>query len=186
MQDYLATAGCHHRSLTIGYKPSSFDGNGRFYAVGISAQRLPRKVRLLLFGADHYEVDISGAHYELTRRCCATSGVHLSLPPVQTARDFLTLLSYVSKNMLNRRLAELSFRGVDFQHLPREVVRHKEDFDTICAGRDDLALYADPTYWLYGLLSFCAKSCERRQPKQEASQTLKQVRKENKKALLRR
>ena len=86
-QDYLATAGCHHRSLTIGYKPSSIDGNGRFYAVGISAQRLPRKVRLLLFGVDHYEVDISGAHYELTRRCCATSGVHLSLPPVQTARD---------------------------------------------------------------------------------------------------
>ena len=27
-------------------------------------------------------------------------------------------------------------------------------------GRDDLALYADPTYWLYGLLSFCSKSCE--------------------------
>ena len=24
----------------------------------------------------------------------------------------------------------------------------------------ELALYADPTYWLYGLLSFCAKSCE--------------------------
>ena len=23
-----------------------------------------------------------------------------------------------------------------------------------------MALYADPTYWLYGLLSFCAKSCE--------------------------
>ena len=26
--------------------------------------------------------------------------------------------------------------------------------------RDDLALSADPTYWLYGLLSFCAESCE--------------------------
>ena len=25
---------------------------------------------------------------------------------------------------------------------------------------EDLALYADPSYWLYGLLSFCAKSCE--------------------------
>ena len=25
---------------------------------------------------------------------------------------------------------------------------------------EDLALYADPAYWLYGLLSFCAKSCE--------------------------
>ena len=24
----------------------------------------------------------------------------------------------------------------------------------------ELALHADPTYWLYGLLSFCAKSCE--------------------------
>ena len=29
-------------------------------------------------------------------------------------------------------------------------------------GKDgeDLALCADPTHWLYGLLSFCAKSCE--------------------------
>ena len=85
---------------------------------------------------------------------------------------------------LHRRLAELSFKGVDFQQLPREVVkRTKEDFDTICGAmatqlaalfaflkpgqetppgrdRDDLALCADPTYWLYGLLSFCAKSCE--------------------------
>ena len=89
VQDYLATAGNHHRSLTIGYKTSSADGKGRFYAVGVAAQRLPRKARLLLFGEDHYEVDISGAHYELTRRCCATSGVHLTLPPVQTARDWL-------------------------------------------------------------------------------------------------
>ena len=23
-----------------------------------------------------------------------------------------------------------------------------------------LSLYADPAYWLYGLLSFCAKACE--------------------------
>ena len=89
VQDYLATAGNHHRSLTIGYKTSSVDGKGRFYAVGVAAQRLPRKARLLLFGEDHYEVDISGAHYELTRRRCATSGVHLTLPPVQTARDWL-------------------------------------------------------------------------------------------------
>ena len=89
MQDYLATVGTHHRSLTIGYKTSSTDQKGRFYAVGIAAQRLPRKARLLLFGEDHYEVDISGAHYELARRCCATAGVHLTLPPVQIARDWL-------------------------------------------------------------------------------------------------
>ena len=85
---------------------------------------------------------------------------------------------------LNRRLAELSFRGVAFPDLPREVIKHTiEDFDAICgamaaqlaalfeflrpgeekthkADQDELALYAEPTYWLYGLLSFCAKSCE--------------------------
>ena len=85
---------------------------------------------------------------------------------------------------LNRRLAELSFRGVEFLHLPREVIKHiREDFDAICGAmaaqlaalfaflqpseekpqktdQAELALYADPTYWLYGLLSFCAKSCE--------------------------
>ena len=36
---------------------------------------------------------------------------------------------------LNRRLAELSFRGVEFQHLPREVIKHtREDFDAICGA----------------------------------------------------
>ena len=91
-------------------------------------------------------------------------------------------VSVLLRVTLNRRLAELSFKQVDFRHLPREVVRHtKEDFDTVCSAmaaqlaapflkpsqerlqgtdQDDLALYADPTYWLYGLLSFCAKSCE--------------------------
>ena len=78
---------------------------------------------------------------------------------------------------LNRRLAELSFRGVEFLHLPREVIKHiREDFDAMAAQlaalfaflqpseekpqKTDQAVYADPTYWLYGLLSFCAKSCE--------------------------
>ena len=78
----------------------------------------------------------------------------------------------------------MSFRGVDFTELPREVVKHtRQDFDTVCgAMAEQLAslfaflkldraeesdmrdkepvLYADPSYWLYGLLSFCAKSCE--------------------------
>ena len=36
---------------------------------------------------------------------------------------------------------------------PGEEKTHKAD-------RDELALYAEPTYWLYGLLSFCAKSCD--------------------------
>ena len=85
---------------------------------------------------------------------------------------------------LYRRVAELSFRGVDFRQLPREVMKNIcHDFDNICgemarrpaslfaflkpasnatkhADPMGLSLYADPAYWLYGLLSFCAKACE--------------------------
>ena len=85
---------------------------------------------------------------------------------------------------LYRRVAELNFRGVDFQRLPREVMRNiTYDFNNIGgelarrlaslfeflkpdssadthADKLGLALYADPAYWLYGLLSFCAKACE--------------------------
>ena len=85
---------------------------------------------------------------------------------------------------LYRRVAELSFRGIDFRQLPREVMRNIcYDFNNICGEmarrlaslfaflepepnatmQDDplgLSLYAEPAYWLYGLLSFCAKSCE--------------------------
>ena len=83
-----------------------------------------------------------------------------------------------------RRLAELSFRGVAFCQLPREVMKDVcHDFDNICSEMakrlaslfaflkpastnakhsDPMGqlLYADPGYWLYGLLSFCAKACE--------------------------
>ena len=113
--------------------------------------------------------------------------VYANLPaewPLARISVYMRHVSVLLRVPLKRRLAELSFKGVDFQHLHREVVRHtKEDFDTICGAvasqlaalfaflkpsqdrlpgtdRDDLALYADPTYWLYGLLSFCAKSCE--------------------------
>ena len=83
-----------------------------------------------------------------------------------------------------RRLAELSFRGAPFNLLPREVAREvRRDFDVICGATarqlaslfaflrpeqtedkqpdpTGLALYADPDFWLYGLLSFSAKTCE--------------------------
>ena len=85
---------------------------------------------------------------------------------------------------LLRRLAELSFRGIAFTELPREVVREvHHDVDGVCGAVADhlaalfaflspdhpqsthidhaeLALYADPAFWRYGLLSFCAKTCE--------------------------
>ena len=83
---------------------------------------------------------------------------------------------------LYRRVAEFSFRGIDFRQLPREVMKDIcHDFNNICgemakrlaslfaflrpASTESsdpmgLALYADPGYWLYGLLSFCAKACD--------------------------
>ena len=85
---------------------------------------------------------------------------------------------------LYRQAAELSFRGVDFRHLPREVMRSiSYNFNHIGgelarrlaslfaflkpasstdtrADRLGLSLYAEPAYWLYGLLFFCAKACE--------------------------
>ena len=90
--DYLAIARGGNGKLIVGYKPSSCDGRGRFYTVGAAAQQLPRQIRLLLFGHTHCEIDISGAHYELTRRCCAQAGVHSSLLPVQKVREWLQVV----------------------------------------------------------------------------------------------
>ena len=73
----------------MGYKPTIDALGGRYYAVGNTAQRLPRQVRLLLFGSSHWEIDISGAHYELMRRHCKTAAVHLDLPPIAQARERL-------------------------------------------------------------------------------------------------
>ena len=104
--------------------------------------------------------------------------------PLARISVYTRRISVLLRVTLNRRLAEISFRGIDFRFLPREVIRHtREDFDAIGGAmanqlaalfaflqpsqeqpqridQAELALYADPKYWLYGLLSFCAKSCE--------------------------
>ena len=98
VQDYLATARSSEGRLTIGYKPSSSDGYGRFYAVGAAAQQLPRRARLLLFGNSHCEIDISGAHYELARRYCAQAGAHVSLRPIHCIRDWLRIMLMPPEN----------------------------------------------------------------------------------------
>ena len=84
--DYIASSVPAAHRLTVGYKPTIAAQGGRYYAVGSTAQRLPRQVRLLLFGSSHWEIDISGAHYELMRRLCKTAAVHLDLPPIAQAR----------------------------------------------------------------------------------------------------
>ena len=88
--DYIALAVSSSHRLNVGYKPTVNSVGGRFYSVGSAAQRLPRQARLLLFGNSHWEIDISGAHYELMRRQCRAAEVHLSLLPITQMRSYLT------------------------------------------------------------------------------------------------
>ena len=71
--------------MSVEYVSAATDGKGRLYARQISAQTLPRDLRLLAYGATHKEVDMSRAHYELIRAMCASE----SLPPVRTLRLWL-------------------------------------------------------------------------------------------------
>ena len=98
--DYIALAISFSHCLSVGYKPTVDALGGRFYSVGNAAQRLPRQVRLLLFGNSHWEIDISGAHYELMRRQCKLEEVHLTLQPVVQMRNYLreALRAYIAEN----------------------------------------------------------------------------------------
>ena len=68
----LATHQCK-AAMSVEYFASATDGKGRLYVRHCCAQTLPRDLRLLLYGATHKEVDMSGAHYELTRAICASN-----------------------------------------------------------------------------------------------------------------
>ena len=83
----LATRQCK-AAMSVEYVASATDGKGRLYARHCCAQTLPRDLRLLLYGATHKEVDMSGAHYELTRAMCASK----SLPPIRELRLWLQQL----------------------------------------------------------------------------------------------
>ena len=98
--DYIALAISSSHCLSVGYKPTVDALGGRYYSVGNAAQRLPRQVRLLLFGNSHWEIDISGAHYELMRRQCKLEEVHLTLQPVVQMRNYLreALRAYIAEN----------------------------------------------------------------------------------------
>ena len=67
---YLAKHKAHATvsGLQMTYWRTSGDGKERFYAQGPAAQRLPKKLRILLFGRTHIEIDIIGAFYEIIRR----------------------------------------------------------------------------------------------------------------------
>ena len=68
LQAYLSGTANLTRPRVVEYTASATDHLGRLYGRGPCAQRLPRKLRLLLFGRNHQEVDMIGSFYEIMRR----------------------------------------------------------------------------------------------------------------------
>ena len=71
--------------LTVEYLTPANDASGRLYATQICAQRLPRELRLLIYGRTHKEVDLTGAHYEMIRAMTGSE----TLPPTHVLRGWL-------------------------------------------------------------------------------------------------
>ena len=71
--------------LSVEYLTPANDSGGRLYARHMCAQRLPRELRLLMYGSTHKEVDLTSAHYEMIR---ATTGSS-TLPPTHALRGWL-------------------------------------------------------------------------------------------------
>ena len=68
LESYLAPYTTQQPSIEIPYSPRADDGLGRRYCLTVGSQRLPREIRLLLFGKTHAEIDLKGSFYELVRR----------------------------------------------------------------------------------------------------------------------
>ena len=86
LQAYLSGTANLTKPRVVEYTASATDHLGRLYGRGPCAQRLPRKVRLLLFGKTHQEVDMIGSFYEIMRRL---SKDH-QLPHIAELRAVLT------------------------------------------------------------------------------------------------
>ena len=84
---YLVRGGHLEGTRLVSYTPRSVDGQGRIYAVSGGAQLLPKKLRLLIFGKGHYEVDMIGAFYEIVRRRLIGADPSApALPPISELR----------------------------------------------------------------------------------------------------
>ena len=68
VESYLAPYSTQRPCIEVPYSSRSDDGLGRKYCLTVGGQRLPKEVRLLLFGKTHVEVDLKGSFYELVRR----------------------------------------------------------------------------------------------------------------------
>ena len=88
IESYLAPYSTQCPCIEVPYSARSEDGLGRKYCFTVGGQRLPKEVRLLLFGKTHVEVDLKGSFYELVRR--------LSLSLLPTAHHSPPLMNFVT------------------------------------------------------------------------------------------
>ena len=108
---YLAHGGQFETPQVVTYVASSFDDAGRLYAAIEGSQRLPKQLRLLLFGSTHVEVDMVGAFYEIVRRTMMRDfPAGLPLPPIQTLRALIANhlpLTFPQREQLTKRLPSI-------------------------------------------------------------------------------
>ena len=96
LESYLSPRTTQQPQVEIAYSPRSSDNHGRHYCNTIGGQRLPREVRLLLFGHTHAEIDLRGSFYELTRRLgMRFLPHHMPLPPIGELRAALARDPYI-------------------------------------------------------------------------------------------
>ena len=79
---------CTLQPLSVLYRPTSSDSYGRLYCSPLGAQKLPKMLRSLLFGRTHYEVDLTGSHYQFFSRLAGTL-LQLPLPSIVDLRTLL-------------------------------------------------------------------------------------------------
>ena len=64
---YLSPCQPQNCCIDIDYSPKAADNHGRKCCCTIAGQRLPRTVRIILFGRNHCEIDLKESFYELVR-----------------------------------------------------------------------------------------------------------------------
>ena len=97
IESYLSPCMPQNCCIDVDYSAKSLDGFGRKYCCVIGGQRMPRDVRLLLFGQNHWEIDLKGSFYELIRRLgLLHTPDHLPLPTITDLRTLLTMDPYIA------------------------------------------------------------------------------------------
>lgn len=96
IESYLSPRTPQQRSIEIAYSPRAADCHGRKYCNTVGGQRLPKEVRLLLFGRTHCEIDLKGSFYELIRRLgLRFLPHHIPLPAIDDLRAMLAQDPYI-------------------------------------------------------------------------------------------